>query len=72
MMRLVFTYVFPVAMTLLAVCAAWFARKSWRDPDNWHIDPDSKRLAFHSWSELGLACVVCVMSAGMAVFGALP
>ncbi|GEM_PF-2901363 len=71
-MRLVFTYLFPVAMGLLAVSAAWFARKSWRDPDNWHIDPDSKQLAFHSWSELGFAVIIGVMGGGMAVFGTLP
>ena len=57
---------FAIAFTCLSLavalgCAIW-ARRAWRDPDNWHIDPDSKRLAFDRWTELALAGVLCLAS----------
>jgi hypothetical protein len=58
--------VFAIAFTCLSLavalaCAIW-ARRAWRDPDNWHIDPDSKRLAFDRWAEFALAGVLCLAS----------
>lgn len=47
----------------LAAYAAFCARKSYRDPDNWHLDPYSKDVLFHNWVEVCFSGVLGVLFA---------
>ncbi|GAA0280500.1 hypothetical protein GCM10009127_22090 [Alteraurantiacibacter aestuarii] len=70
-MRLAFTFAFPAIALLAAIYAAWLARKSWRNPDNWHLDPQSAQMTFHNWPEFGLSSLVSAICGGVAVAGFL-
>ena len=41
---------------------------AWRDPDNWHIDDESKELEFHRWLDLGIFAAIGALC---LIFGSL-
>jgi hypothetical protein len=56
----VFATVFICLLIVIALSCVTWARKAWRDPDNWYIDPEDKHLAFDNWAELALASLLCL------------
>jgi hypothetical protein len=65
----VFATAFICLSLAIALGSAIWARKAWRDPDNWYIDPDSKDLAVDRWTELALGGVLCLASCAGLVAG---
>ena len=58
----------PLALALLLAAAATLAWRTWRDPDNWRIDPRRGRIAFNNWRELALVLGICASLAAMLVY----
>lgn len=54
--------IFAVICAGFALYAANLLHKTWRDPDNWHIDAYSKKLRFHNWPLAGIAVVILICS----------
>jgi len=57
--------IFALTCAGFAVYAALLLRKTWRDPDNWHIDAYSKKLRFHNWPLAGIAIVILIVSSAV-------
>ena len=57
-------------LILLLAAAAFVvtAYRTWRDPNNWHLDEQTKDPDFHAWPQLGLLILGAVCA---ALFGYL-
>ena len=47
-------YLGPIVLSIAVLICAFFAHRTWRDPDNWHLDERTKEPDFHAWPQLGL------------------
>lgn len=48
----------PLAMLLATAVCAIIAYRIRKNPNNWHIDEDTKELRFHNWPSIAIfACI---------------
>ena len=58
-------WVFAGLFLVGAIYCGQVARLTWRDPDNWHIDQQTKAITFNCWAEFLLAMLMGVISAAL-------
>ena len=49
-----FPTLFSAALLFVTLVCALKALGRWRNPDNWHIDGETKRVVFHRWLDIGI------------------
>ncbi len=62
---------FSLAMFLVTLYCAFMALSTWRNPENWHIDGDTKDVEFHAWLDIGIFSAVGAVSLLVAMIGLL-
>lgn len=53
----------PLALFLATLLCAFIAYRIRRNPNNWHIDEDTKDLRFHNWPSIAIFACIGVMCA---------
>jgi hypothetical protein len=65
-----FATLFALAMLLMTLYCAFMAMSAWRNPENWHLDGDTKQVLFHAWLDIGIFAAmgaVCLLAAMMGL-----
>ena len=50
-------------MLLATAACAFTAYRTYRSPDNWYIDGETKELRFHNWPSVGICVCFGLMCA---------
>ncbi|WP_337661411.1 hypothetical protein [Erythrobacter sp. Alg231-14] len=64
-----FVAIFTGAMLLMTLYCAFMVVGAWRNPENWHIDGETKEVVFHSWLDIGIFCTIGAVCALVALLG---
>jgi len=49
-----FAELFTLAMLLMTLYCAFMVVSEWRNPNNWHLDGETKEVLFHAWPDIGI------------------
>jgi len=56
-------HLLPFTMLVATAACAMIAYRTYRSPDNWHIDGETKQLRFHNWPSIGIFAYLGTISA---------
>ena len=50
---------------MAALGSCWVVWRTWRDPDNWRLDAERRKIAFNNRKELALSMMVALGMIGL-------
>lgn len=47
-----------IGLAFIVLGCAGMALRTWRDPNNWHLDAETGRAMFHRWFDLAMFAAI--------------